>query len=202
MAPATITWSRADETPGRHRLALDEQAGPVLIGRDAVAAVRVQDNNVSRVHAELTPVGGVWMIEDVGSAGGTFLMRTVQRPLKVAGRRRLLHDDRIRVGRTILTYLQPPVPGEVAGTELLGHGTTIAPTPREHEVLRLLCADELHGRGGWPSNDDLAAALYVSEHTIRTHMQSLFAKFGLERAPVQQKRAMLIGRAISEGWVP
>ena len=200
MGPASITWPRTDEAPGLNRLALDEHPGPLLIGRDPIVAVHVQDGSVSRVHAELTSVGGVWMIEDVGSTAGTFLLRTAQRPLKVAGRRRLLHDDRIRVGRTVLRYLQPPTPDGVAGTELLGQGTTIELTPREHELLRLLCADELEGRGGWPTDADLAAALCVSENTVRTHMRRLFAKFGLDRAPARQKRSMLIGRAIADGW--
>jgi DNA-binding NarL/FixJ family response regulator len=44
-------------------------------------------------------------------------------------------------------------------------------TPREHEVLAQL------GRGR--SNPEIAAALYVSETTVKTHVQRILAKLGL-----------------------
>ena len=44
-------------------------------------------------------------------------------------------------------------------------------TPREHEVLVLL------GRGR--SNPEIAAALYVSETTVKTHVQRILGKLGL-----------------------
>jgi DNA-binding NarL/FixJ family response regulator len=49
-------------------------------------------------------------------------------------------------------------------------------TPREREVLTLLT------RGA--SGTQIAAALDVSEHTVRTHMQNLFSKLGV-RSRVQ-----------------
>jgi DNA-binding NarL/FixJ family response regulator len=44
-------------------------------------------------------------------------------------------------------------------------------TPREREVLTLL--------GGGRSNPEIAAALYVSETTVKTHVQRILAKLGI-----------------------
>ncbi|GIF70899.1 response regulator [Asanoa siamensis] len=51
------------------------------------------------------------------------------------------------------------------------HQDLTALTPREHEVLTLL------GRG--LSNTELAAALTLSEATVKTHVARIFAKLGL-----------------------
>lgn len=54
--------------------------------------------------------------------------------------------------------------------------------------------------GGWPSNIALAHALYISTHTVRSHLQALYGKFGLETLPFSQRKARLVRRAIDEGW--
>jgi DNA-binding CsgD family transcriptional regulator len=47
------------------------------------------------------------------------------------------------------------------------HGLTL----RELEVLRLVAAGK--------SNRDIAAALVISDHTARRHLQNIFAKLGV-----------------------
>ncbi|CAL9415024.1 MULTISPECIES: DUF1707 and FHA domain-containing protein [Streptomyces] len=47
-------------------------AGPALrIGRDPASGLRLSHETVSRVHAELTLQGGMWVLRDLGSTNGT-----------------------------------------------------------------------------------------------------------------------------------
>jgi hypothetical protein len=43
------------------------------VGRTAEAAVHIPDTSLSRLHAELAPLDGVWVVRDLGSTNGTFL---------------------------------------------------------------------------------------------------------------------------------
>lgn len=75
---------------------------PQLIGR-TTEALPLQDQTVSRRHAELTPDDGKWYINDLESANGTFI-----NGLRV-NKRRLLHPgDQIRTGTTLFVYGQMP----------------------------------------------------------------------------------------------
>ena len=58
-------------------------------------------------------------------------------------------------------------------------------TPREAEVLTHIAAGL--------SNDEIAAALFVSEATVKTHINHIFAKTGL------RDRAQLVGYAFRSG---
>ena len=68
-------------------------------------------------------------------------------------------------------------------------GTGLVPpedlTPREAEVLAHIAAGE--------SNTEIAAALFVSEATVKTHVNHIFAKTGL------RDRAQLVGYAFRTG---
>ena len=58
--------------PARAAASLPPQ-GEVSIGREAGNDVVIPGATVSRNHAKLSVVGGVWYIEDLGSANGTFV---------------------------------------------------------------------------------------------------------------------------------
>ena len=45
----------------------------LIIGRDAVSGVAINDAEVSRKHARLTFQGGKYVLEDLGSTNGTFV---------------------------------------------------------------------------------------------------------------------------------
>jgi len=73
----------------------------IVIGRGADAAIRLDDDSLSREHARLVqlPTGEVELI-DLGSTNGTYLngMRIERSALRVG--------DRIRIGRTLMQYVR------------------------------------------------------------------------------------------------
>jgi DNA-binding NarL/FixJ family response regulator len=181
-------------------LILSATDGSVLIGRASTASICLDyDPAVSRAHAELSNVDGVWLVEDLRSKGATYILRDGS-PRRVLGRERLSHGDRIRVGKTTLSFVYPPTPCGETDTALEAEDM-IKLTKRELEVLRLLCAKVLSGSFGWPQDAELADALVISSHTVRTHVKHLYAKFNLDGLPSNQKRAELVRRATRDGWV-
>jgi DNA-binding NarL/FixJ family response regulator len=112
-------------------------------------------------------------ITDV-AAGQAQFDPSVQRRLLEA----LNGGDRLGPGRG------PGPPAETAGA-----ADGLAPpdglTPREAEVLAHIAAGE--------SNAEIAAALFVSEATVKTHINHIFSKTGL------RDRAQLVGYAFRQG---
>lgn len=72
--------------------------GENVVGR-ANGEVKLSDRTVSRRHAALVPRNGEWVLEDLGSANGTYLNGVkVMRPMPV------LRGDQIRCGTTLLVF--------------------------------------------------------------------------------------------------
>jgi hypothetical protein len=61
---------RSGPTPG---VIFPLEGDQLIIGRDSVNAVAINDAEVSRKHARLTFQGGKYVIEDLGSTNGTFV---------------------------------------------------------------------------------------------------------------------------------
>jgi DNA-binding NarL/FixJ family response regulator len=112
-------------------------------------------------------------ITDV-AAGHAQLDPSVQRRLLDA----LSGGDRFGAGRLPAI---PAAPAEPAGPA----GPPEGLTPREAEVLAHIAAGE--------SNAEIAAALFVSEATVKTHINHIFSKTGL------RDRAQLVGYAFRHG---
>jgi pSer/pThr/pTyr-binding forkhead associated (FHA) protein len=70
-----------------------ELDGPIVIGRRAPADVVVKDALVSRQHCRVAPDGDGWLVEDLGSANGTYVDGT-----RVEGPTPLEHGTRIELG--------------------------------------------------------------------------------------------------------
>ena len=70
-------------------------ASPIVIGRAPDATVVLDDDFVSTHHAQLTPNGVHWMVEDLGSTNGTWIDRT-----RISAPTVLRPGTTLRIGRT------------------------------------------------------------------------------------------------------
>lgn len=177
------------------------QAALVTIGRAAFADVVIDgDLLVSRLHAKLERVGGVWTIVDDGlSRNGTFVNGQ-----RVSGRVRLHDRDQIRVGVSVLTYCAPAEPDGLH--TLVGEPLVSAArlTAAQHAVLVALCRPYRDGRqyAAPATNQQIADELCLSLDAVKTHLRILFHKFGVGHWPQNQKRARLAEMALQFGLVP
>lgn len=71
---------------------------PQLIGRSS-EALPIDDNAVSRRHAELTPDDAGWYIRDLASQNGTYVNGQ-----RISDRTRLRQGDQVRVGQTLFVF--------------------------------------------------------------------------------------------------
>jgi pSer/pThr/pTyr-binding forkhead associated (FHA) protein len=153
------------------------------------------DTEVSRAHALLEQAGGAWTVEDRGSSNGTLVNTT-----RITGPH-VLHDgDIVRVGRTQLIF-------HAAGDSDLRRTTPamdrVAPHPTEaqRKVLVELCRPALERGAGAASNREIAAALFVSVETVKSHMRALFDAFEVGDVPQYHKRTELVRVALETGLV-
>jgi hypothetical protein len=180
--------------------ALEPQRQSVTIGRRDEADVSLPwDPECSRLHAELELRAGEWTITDDGlSQNGTWVNE-----LRLYGRRRLADGDVVRIGRTLITYMQPTAAG-IGPTLVPGE---LSATPRfseqQQRILRELCRPLLgDGEGVTPSSDeDVAAALGIDVETVTTELDHLTRAFGLEDMPVTEARAEVALLALRSGLV-
>lgn len=177
-------------------IAGDEQ---LWVGRGAACDLRLDwDRQASRCHAELVRVAGGWAVADDGlSRNGTFVGGE-----RVKGRRRLHHGEVVRVGSARLTYHLAAASGAATRPD---EATRAAPelTPVQREVLAALCRplSDPAGPGVPATNPAIAAELHRSTQAIKKHMTTLFARFGIEGLPQNQKRARLAELARQAGLV-
>jgi pSer/pThr/pTyr-binding forkhead associated (FHA) protein len=176
---------------------LDAGAGAVSIGRDPANDVRLEwDTEVSRAHAVLEPLGGTWTLVDDGlSRNGSFVNGK-----RVHGRRRLDDGDAITLGRTQLVYVATE--GEVRTTVTATSGARPELSRAQQRVLDALCRPMLEGSVRAPaSNREIAAELYLSVETVKSHMSALFELFDIPAMPQNRKRAELVSQAVQRGAV-
>lgn len=183
-----------------HLHPLDESAGRLAIGRHPSAGVPIAwDDQVSGLHAEVERLGGEWTVADDGlSRNGTFVNGQ-----RLRGRHRLRDGDRIRVGRTVIA-VKVPAASRVAHTAVAGvDSSSYQLSPAQRRVLVALCRPCWEG-GSFTapaSNQEIAAGLFLSTETVKMHLRALFAKFGLDGEPQNQKRAKLAEAALHYGLI-
>jgi pSer/pThr/pTyr-binding forkhead associated (FHA) protein len=177
-------------------LELDPARERFSIGRRTTNDVALHwDGEVSRVHAELTRMGGYWVVCDEGmSRNGTFVNGE-----RVRGRRRLRGGDAISVGDTLIAFCAAPGQSTVPTTAELGREPAVSVTRAQRRVLEALCRPLAAGGYAAPaSNQQIADELVLSVETVKGTLSALFERFGLEQLPQNQKRAALAARALEQ----
>jgi len=121
---------------GRNRGArydLSTSDGVVSIGREAGNFIQLDDNEVSRRHAEIRRVDGTFFVGDLTSSNGTYVNnRKVERAELTSG-------DQIQVGRTVMVWSKDHEDGRVAGQvdivpmDAAGDGSRIVRSMRDDE---------------------------------------------------------------------
>jgi predicted component of type VI protein secretion system len=184
--------------PGTQRLVeLVAQPGRLTVGRGSENQLALPwDAKVSRVHCELERLGGEWAINDAGlSRNGTFVNEQ-----RLTERRRLREGDVIRVGSTRLTVRGlEQRPSVTAGSE--SSGVTPPLTDRQRAILAALARPfaNADGLAGPATNQAIAAEVHLSVDAVKGHLRVLYARFGLDELPQQEKRVRLADRALRDG---
>jgi hypothetical protein len=180
---------------------LDADAGDVAIGRSPRAAITLGwDSGVSWTHAVLENVGGDWVVADAGlSTNGTYVNQE-----RVTGRRRLRHNDLIRLGSTVLAF-QAPAP-EASDSVVPITTLRVDDPPRlshaQRRVLVALCRPYfVHARAYPATNNEIAADIERDVVTVKGHLRALWELFDIPPLPQNQKRAELLHRAVDTGAV-
>jgi pSer/pThr/pTyr-binding forkhead associated (FHA) protein len=156
------------------------------------------DTEVSRLHAELEEIAGEWTVTDDGlSRNGSYVNGT-----RISGRTRLRDGDVLRVGQTSIAYRRPEaedsMPTQVAGQRLtLGD---LPPTQRQ--VLVALARPYKTDEFAVPAtNQEIADELHLSVDAVKSHLRTLFQRFGIEHLPQNQKRSRLVAEALQSGVI-
>jgi pSer/pThr/pTyr-binding forkhead associated (FHA) protein len=181
-------------------LTLAGELDRVTVGRAPACEVRIErDSEVSRLHAELERLGDGWTVADDGlSRNGTYVNGE-----RVAGRR-LLHDgDVIRFGRTPATFRQPLSAGVTETRVAVDAVDRASLSDAQRRVLVALCRPfkDSTGYATPATNQQIADELFLSIDAIKTHLRALFAKFGIEDLPQNQKRVRLVELALMSGVI-
>ncbi|MBX5482007.1 MAG: FHA domain-containing protein [Myxococcaceae bacterium] len=143
---AKLVCTAGPRTGTEFPLSGDEE---IIIGRATDIAISIPDTSVSRRHCSVRPVGGGWMISDLGSGNGTLVNGE-----RIEAETALRNGDVITIGDTELTFQdigdvtdRRPIP-----TRRPGAGRPGAPPPRRSVAGRPDVRARL-SRSGAPAMD-------------------------------------------------
>lgn len=187
-----------DERGAQKIVTLGDGRQPTTVGRGPSCDVCLSwDEKVSRVHAQLERLGDDWTVEDDGlSRNGTFVNGE-----RLVGRHRLSDGDVVRCGHTSIAFRAPAhgTASTVIGSSLVRPALSDA----QRRVLVALCRPYRHG-GGYATpatNRQIADDLVLSVEAVKTHLRTLFQRFGVEDLPQNVKRTRLAELAFETGAV-
>jgi hypothetical protein len=195
MDPAGVVVADGTEHPLRHALS---------IGRDAGNDIVLAKTTVSRQHAVLAFVEGRWLIEDRGSANGTFVNGE---RVPFGSAHPLRHGDRIGIGAASLIFSWPAEGDDPERTdehEALPPGAALL-SPFQLQVVRALCGAWVSGEtvDALPSNEQIATTLGTpaAAGSVKAALRRVYLKAGLTHLPAHAKRRALCRVARAHGWL-
>ncbi len=110
---------------------------PALIGRWS-DQIQLTDNSASRRHAEIRPVGGSWVLVDLGSSNATYLNGQ-----RVVSAVKLKDGDQIKVGSSLLVFSANERIGSLTGQALVADLVDLAGAGSgESSILSSISASE------------------------------------------------------------
>jgi FHA domain len=187
------------DSSGQRILLLGPDVQRVAVGRSDEVELRLEDDEVSRLHAEIERIGGEWALSDDGlSRNGSFLNGK-----RVAGRRRLRDGDELRFGSTVLVFRVPAASPDAA-TAASREGPAPPPlTETQRRILVALCRPFHDGsQYATPAtNQEVADEVFLSVDAVKGHLRVLFEKFGLTELPQNTKRVRLVELALQGGLI-
>jgi pSer/pThr/pTyr-binding forkhead associated (FHA) protein len=174
--------------------------GELAVGRSPTADLSIGwDPAVSGLHAELEQrAGEVAVIDDGLSRNGTFVNGE-----RVHGRRRLQDGDMLRFGSTVVLVRNPSAVRGRPTMLALDHVVAADLSEQQRKVLIALCRP-FRGDATFespPTNQQLAAELYLSVAAVKLHLRSLFDKFEIPDLPQNKKRLALVRAALQSGVI-
>jgi pSer/pThr/pTyr-binding forkhead associated (FHA) protein len=189
---------------------------PVTIGRSTRADICLRwDTRVSRLHAQLELVGEDpaidWTVVDGESRNGSYVNGE-----RIRGRAHLREGDGLSVGTTLLVFRvgeagtgddddPASVPrGSTLSDATMFGGPVVTRASLSDSMYRVLLAlagpDDATGAAGPPATDEeIATRLFLSDDTVRAHLQILFERFGVATLPPDQRRTALVAMARARG---
>lgn len=184
----------------RREVSLSIERQRYTVGRSDRADIAFPgDHEVSRLHAAIEWLGTHWTVVDDGlSRNGTYVNGD-----RLTGRRSLRHGDAIRIGTSLLTFHDFSGIGDEATRVAAQMPDTRPLTDTQRNVLIALCRPYKHNAtfANPSSNQHIANEIYLSVDAVKTHLRVLFAKFGVEDLPQNQKRVRLAERALQSGVI-
>lgn len=157
------------------------------------------DTQVSRRHAKLERAGESWTVVDDGlSSNGTFVNGE-----RLSGRRPLSDGDALSFGTTTVIYRSPRAEQQAEPTGEGAAPTGVELSTTQRRVLAALCRPYKGGSvfANPPTDEEIAAELFLSAGAVKTHVAVLVAKFGLDDVSEDQRRVRLAERATKTGAI-
>jgi pSer/pThr/pTyr-binding forkhead associated (FHA) protein len=196
VAGEETSGATVDEWAGTEFVIVTLDQEKMDVGRHPRCEVALTwDNSVSRAHAELVEVGANWRVEDVGSENGVLV-----NGLKVK-EQLLRNGDLLRFGDTFVVFRQPD-DSDLGETVKVREEGPVVTEPQRKVLIELVRPMDMPGATGQPaSNAEIAAALHLSQDTVKQHLRKLFQRFGIDDLPNNAKRVTLAKMARDTGVV-